>query len=305
MRPIVGLTLNYRDAERTSRCIGSLLDDGALAVFVWDNSADDGMSAQALRARWQNEPRVIIEESAANLGFAAGVNRGMDMILGRWPTAWIMLINNDACVFPGALQTLAAALETQPQAVVAYPRIDHGGQISGTIFYQRHFALLSFDKPWPGSFPYPSGCALLIAPERVELPLYDEDFFMYGEDVLLGWRLGPARLAHVPQVIVWHEGSASSRNGSTFYERHLVAGHLRLAKKLARTGTEAFILLGCRIMSLSLRGLWRSVHFRSFIPLRALGEGWLLVFSSSVSASHDSARNNRHGAETHHDPSKT
>jgi len=32
--PLVGLTLNYHDAESTSRCIASLLQDGATAVVV-------------------------------------------------------------------------------------------------------------------------------------------------------------------------------------------------------------------------------------------------------------------------------
>jgi GT2 family glycosyltransferase len=95
-RLIVGLTLNYRDAERTSRCIASLLADGAAAVLVWDNSEDDGVSARELDQRWAREPRVIVELSARNLGFAAGVNRGIEAILARWPQAWVMLLNNDA-----------------------------------------------------------------------------------------------------------------------------------------------------------------------------------------------------------------
>ncbi|TSE27975.1 Glycosyl transferase family 2 [Tepidimonas thermarum] len=222
-RPLIGLTLNYRDAARTSRCVASLLADGADGVLVWDNSADGGRSAQALCQHWVHEPRVHIEVSTRNLGFSAGVNRGIDAALARWPQAWVLLINNDATLHRGALQTLAQALNAQPQAVVAYPRVDHDGQVIGTVYYQRLFALLRFDRAWPGSFSYPSGSALLIAPERIRPPLFDEDFFMYGEDVMLGWRLGASRMAHVPQVLAWHEGSASSRNGSWFYETHVVA----------------------------------------------------------------------------------
>lgn len=271
---LIGLILNYRDAERTHRCVTSVLADGAAGVVIWDNSEDGGVSAEALRLRWQADPRVAIELSTHNLGFAAGVNRGIDTILERWPKAWVMLINNDAVLSTGALQALSQALLSHPEAVIAYPRVDHNGKVIGTIYYQRHFAILSFGRPWPGSFPFPSGCALLIAPERVSMPLFDEDFFMYGEDAMLGWRLGAKRMVHVPQVLVHHEGNASSRNGSAFYEQQIAAGHWRLAKKLARTRAEVFLLLGCRFISLSARALWRALRFRNFIPLRALIQGW-------------------------------
>jgi N-acetylglucosaminyl-diphospho-decaprenol L-rhamnosyltransferase len=276
-KPIVGLTLNYRDAERTSRCIASLLADGAAAVLVWDNSEDDGVSARELRQRWVREARVIVEASPRNLGFAAGVNRGIEVILARWPQAWVMLLNNDAVLQRSALSALASALNDQPRAVIAYPRVDHDGQVIGTVYYQRWFALLRFDRPWPGSFPYPSGSALLIAPERIELPLFDEDFFMYGEDVMLGWRLGAARMVHVPQVLVWHEGSASSRNGSVFYELHVAAGHWRLAHKLANNPADAAALLAGRCISLSARALIRAVRSRSLVPVLAFFKGLRLA----------------------------
>jgi GT2 family glycosyltransferase len=273
----VGLTLNYRDEERTSRCVRSLLDDGAHAVLVWDNSEDNGASAQSLREIWRNEPRVVIEQCPRNLGFAAGVNRGLEAILERLPNAWVMLLNNDAVVRPGALAALCAALRAQPDALIAYPRVDHGGRLVGTAYYQRVFALLRFDRPWPGSFPYPSGSALLIAPERTEMPLFDEDFFMYGEDVLLGWRLGPSRMAHVPEVLVFHEGSATSRNGSLFYEIRLVESHLRLADKLAKGCLDPMLLLLGRAITLPARAAVRAVRYRSFTPIKALWQGWRMA----------------------------
>jgi GT2 family glycosyltransferase len=114
---------------------------------VWDNSEDDGVSARELDQRWAREPRVIVELSARNLGFAAGVNRGIEAILARWPQAWVMLLNNDAVLQRGALVTLAGALNDQSRAVIAYPHVDHDGQVIGTVYYQRWFALLRFDRP--------------------------------------------------------------------------------------------------------------------------------------------------------------
>lgn len=275
--PIIGLTLNYRDPARTSRCIRSLLDDGAHGVVIWDNSEDGGQSAAILRAQWQLEPSVNIVESPCNLGFAAGVNQGLRAIAERWPGSWVMLLNNDATVHSGALRALASALAAQPQAVIAYPRVSHGGHAIGTVYYQRHFALLRFDRPWPGTFPSPGGSALLVAPERDREPLFDEEFFMYGEDVFLGWRLGVARMTQVPQVLVDHEGSASSGMASAFYESRLVAGHWLLARKLARRRLDYLLLHTGRIASLSARALLRALRYRSLRPLWALGAGWQLA----------------------------
>jgi GT2 family glycosyltransferase len=100
---------------------------------------------------------------------------------------------------------------------------------------------------------------------------------MYGEDVLLGWRLGAARMVHVPQVLVWHEGSASSRNGSVFYELHVAAGHWRLAHKLGNNPADSALLLAGRCISLSARALIRAVRLRSLIPVLAFFKGLRLA----------------------------
>ncbi|WP_298290496.1 glycosyltransferase [Thiomonas sp.] len=276
--PIVALTLNYRDAVRTQRCVDSLLAAGAKGVLVWDNSADAGLSAQALRQSLAAQPAVQIVVSERNLGFAAGVNRGMEVIAQRWPGAWVFLINNDAVIDPSALDKLAQALCTNPQAVIAYPRIKHGERVLGTMHYQRLFALLSFDEPMPGSFPYPSGAALLVATDRTQAPLLDEDFFMYGEDVMLGWRLGTQRMAHVAEILVEHEASASARNGSLFYEMHVAAGHWLLGHKLARNPLDQLLLFGGRCLSLPARALLRTMRQRSLNPLIGLVRGWLLAW---------------------------
>lgn len=276
-QPVIGLTLNYRDAIRTSRCLASLLENGVQKVLIWDNSEDDGVSAKELRQLWAGDLRVGIIVSPRNLGFAVGVNRGLDTILRRRPDACIILINNDAVLRTGGLSRLVEVLNQNPQAVIAYPRINHGGREIGTAFYQRHFALLSFDKAMPGSFAYPSGCAMLIAPERAEIPLFDEDFFMYGEDWMLGWRLGAQRMAYVPEVLVDHEGSATSSLGSEFYETRLVTGHWLLGRKLARNRADRILLTLGRTLSLTARALVRSWRYRCTLPMRALWRGWKLA----------------------------
>lgn len=277
-RPVIGLTLHYRHAALTDRCVRSLLADGADAVLIWDNTGDGGKSANEIDICREQPDRAMLEISPVNLGFAAGVNRGMEKILARWPQAWIFLLNNDAEVLPGAVAKLCAALAVESGAVVAFPRIDQVGHTSGATYYQRHTGFLS-SRPLPASVMHPSGCALLIAPERIELPLFDEDFFMYGEDVMLGARLGSQRMVHVPEVLVRHAGNAGSGQGSAFYEERMVAAHWLLARKLSRSRSEYIINLLGRFLMLPTRAAVRSVRLRSLRPWQSLHRGWQIAMN--------------------------
>ena len=275
--PVVGLLLNFRDAPRSAACARALLEDGAIHVLVWDNSDDNGNTGRALRTALAADNRVSIKISPANFGFAAGVNRGMDWIARHHPGAWVLLINNDAHLVAGGLSALRDALMRHPEAKLAYPKIDHAGNVLGTVYYQRWFGLLS-PRPLVGSYPYASGCCMLLNTTRIGPNVFDEDFFMYGEDMELGCRLRRESGAMLYLPIVWarHEGSASSGLGTPFYEARMVAAHLILARKLAHGPIGHTALLVGRGSMLIARALVRAMRYRSLVPLRALREGWHL-----------------------------
>jgi GT2 family glycosyltransferase len=262
------------------------LEDGVQHVLVWDNSSDEGVSAQLLLNLLSGESRVTIVESEENLGFAAGVNRGLAWLERHYPKAWVLLLNNDAIILRGGIGKLTETLRLYPHAWIAYPDIEHGGRRLGTVFYHRLTGLLT-SHPLPGSFPYPSGCCLLIAPERIATPLFNEHFFMYGEDIELGWRLSKlssGTVAHNPTMLVTHEGSASSGLGSAFYEARMVAAHLLLARALSRSAIGYATLLLGRLPLLAARSIARAIRFRSTVPLRALGGGWRIARGQMTSA---------------------
>jgi GT2 family glycosyltransferase len=270
MRPVTAVLINFRDAERTSKCVRSVLREHIDQVLVWDNSEDTGLSAASVQQEFQGEPRVQVEVCSRNLGFAAGANRAVESARRDRPGNWILLINNDATLREGALGRMAGVLADQPQMQLVSPGISHAGVVSGPLFYQR-WTGLQFHRPAPGSFAFPTGCCLLMAPERITLPLFDETFFMYGEDVALGARL--QAVAHLPEVLVDHEGSASSGLGSRFYEERLVAAHCLLAGVLARSAMERCAMLSVRLPLLLVRAVLRSLRFRSLLPIRALCGG--------------------------------
>lgn len=277
-RRVVGLLLNYRDASRSVACIRSLLNEGIEQVVVWDNSADGGLSASAINAAYAEDPRVLVHMCDENLGFAAGVNRGLKLCATQLNATDVLLINNDAVLLPGALQTYMDAVRDHPNAAVISMDVEHAGQRQGPMYYQR-WCGLQFKHPAWGTFAYASGSCLWIVLKNSPPPLLDEDFFMYGEDCELGWRLRrrPDAWIHVPHCLVMHEGSAASGLGSPFYEARLVAAHILLARKLADNALQRLVFFALRIPILLTRALVRCLRYGSLEPWRALSAGMRLA----------------------------
>lgn len=267
--PVIGLVLHYRNAELTVRCLKSLLEENICHVLVWDNS--ESWDASALASAIPDRGRLTIVGTGRNLGFAAGVNKGLDFIAKQWPDSAVLLINNDAVLLPGGLRALQSTLASNPEAHIVYPYTDHGGWVRGSTYYHRVTGLIS-DRHLPGSFTYASGCCLLINLPVTGAFLYDEDFFMYGEDIALGARLSavPNAMQLVRRVLVKHIGSASSGHATQFYEFHVNLAHLKLARKLARNRLHLAMLVLGRAVMLPLRALTRSLRYRSLVPVSSL-----------------------------------
>jgi len=78
--------------------------EGELEVVVVDNGSADG-SVENLAREF---PRVIVIHNAENLGFAGAINQGVEAASGEW----ILLLNNDAVLTPGALRILVDGLKS-------------------------------------------------------------------------------------------------------------------------------------------------------------------------------------------------
>lgn len=276
---MVGLTLHYRDADTTERCLRSLLDEGLHHVLVWDNSEDNGYSGSMLMSRFESENRVSVVVSPVNLGFAIGVNAGMRWLSKRFPGGCVLLINNDACLLPGAARELYQAFFSKPDVKLVYPRIQQGPTSADTKYYHRWLALQSARK-WPGSFIYPNGCCLLLTADERRQPWFDEDYFMYGEDTLLGWRFRAdlGQIIGLEKTLVSHEGAASSGAGSLFYESRMVAAHLIFVRKTASTRLEGLCMMVGRACTLPLRAVVRAIRHCSMVPIQALLEGARIAY---------------------------
>lgn len=250
----------------------SLESAGGAELVVVDHGSTDG-TVELVRERFP-EARLIEQE---NRGFGAGSNAGMRVASGRY----FLLLNSDAWLAEGALDRLVAFADAHPGAAVVGPRLLNP---DGTL--QR--SVRGFPTPWriateyfflrklaPGSralnafyaggfghdrvyeADFVMGSCLLVRRAAVdEVGLFDEDFFMYSEEVDWCWRFRQAGwdVLFTPEAEAVHVGGATTtRNwGPSFREQ--VRGHLRFLAK-HRGLDEAEQARRLMLVALRLRGL--------------------------------------------------
>ena len=274
---IVALLLHFRNAAQTHDCIASLLREGVDHLVVVDNSDDGGSSLAVLKAMLGSaDSPIFYLEPGKNLGFSRGINAGMALISSTWIGADVLVINNDAVLAEGSLDKLhEAVIGVAP--VIAAPRIQGpSGVVSPKVFYRHLSATL---RPEPGSrFEHAllGGPCLMVHSSLCTAGFFDETFFFYGDDIELSHRMaaGGVALVEVPGALLVHEGSASSRMGSLFYEYHMARAHLLITGRLGYRLSGRLCLLTCRVFTLTARALFRSVRFGSMKPWKGLAMAW-------------------------------
>lgn len=275
---ICAIVLNYRDAARTFSCLQSLAGQGLEIALVVDNSADAGASAdlasamQSLR-EGDMDFNLSVVTPPENLGFSRGINLALNAAIARTCDTYL-LINNDAEAAPGMVEMLAAGVRKTGVAIPVV--LTQDGTPQPGFWYQRFLGLMAV-RPLPGAFAFPSGCCLMFGRELlIGGMLLDEDFFMYGEDVLLGWNL--LRTGKTPclieQAVAYHTGRASAGNAGLFYEYHTARAHVLLALKTRRTRMEIPLLILTKSAGMLLRATWRALRGANVMPLLAFFLAW-------------------------------
>lgn len=259
------IIVTYDSRQEIGACLDALAPDfeGAATVTVVDNQSTDG-TAGFVRQRW---PLVRVIEAGGNLGFSRANNIG----IAATRSEYVLLLNPDTIATPEAIARLVSALDSQPDAAIAGPRLldEHrqpelsfGPPISpwGELTQKLRMALYARRVPMAvryverrsreaGDRAWVTGACLLIRRADLEAAgLLDERYFMYTEDVDLctAVRARGRRVIFVPEAEVIHlRGRSAARNPDTerlrrrsqlaYYEKHLPrwAGALRLYLRLS------------------------------------------------------------------------
>jgi GT2 family glycosyltransferase len=202
-------------------------------IIVVDNGSTDD-SVKWLQEHW---PSVQVIANSENLGFAAAVNQGVQASAATF----VATLNNDTQVEPGWLAALAGAIESEARVGMCASKMLFAHRL-GTINsagVRVDRACMAWD--WLGGEPDVNqgtelvevfgACAGAALYRRVmleEIGGFDQDFFMYLEDVDVAWRarLAGWRCLYVPAARVLHRHSASSVEGSPF--KNLYSGRSKI-----------------------------------------------------------------------------
>ena len=192
---------------RSLRCVGSWVADDELVV-VDNASSDDTLEVIKVVA-----PSATVLRQRVNVGFAAGANAGARMARGDL----LVFLNPDATPTPGFAAAIRAPSDRGWSAWMGLVTAD-GGRLVNTSGGVIHFTGIAWageaGRPSPGTLSGPreaaflSGACMAVPREQWDRSGgFDEDFFMYQEDVDLSLRLrlGGGRLGVEPRAVVDHD----------------------------------------------------------------------------------------------------
>ena len=272
---ICAVILNYFGAEDTIACVQQLCTQNIERVCVVDNSADADQAA-LLAAAFAGQDTIVLLETGKNIGFAAGINYGLRHLQLPDFDA-VLVLNNDTLIPDGFIEILcssACAADLQ----IAGPRIHHYPDTarlwSRGSWYNAWFGLVTH-RPLalPGNISYLTGCCLLIQCRVFEtIGLFDERFFMYGEDVDFCFRAARAGLKTgvIDDAVLYHKANASSRNNSFFYEQQVARAHLHLSQCLFERRSTRTLSACVKIPILCVRALLRTLRFGNLNAIKGL-----------------------------------
>lgn len=245
--------VSYNTRDVLATCLESLVSEGVEDVTIVDNGSTDG-TLELVRDRF---PRFRLKINTENRGYGAAAN---DAVRDSRCSA-VLVLNSDTVVETGTLASLTAYLLAHPEAGLVGPRLlnpDHSLQPSCFPFPGIIDALLSetglhrLVRVIPGvrerllrtwshdrarRVPWVKGAALAIRLSAfAAVDGFDEEIFMYGEEVDFARRLADARYEthFAPAATVVHLGGASSGDQLATYPAR-VAATRRYLRRYARS----------------------------------------------------------------------
>ena len=221
--------VTWNSAAHLPRCLSSLEEQSLqdFEIVVIDNGSTDG----GMDGIKENYPELAIrtKKLGTNTGFAVANNIGARMAHGEW----LALLNADAFPEPDWLEKLVKAADQYPNAFFASRQIQANApdlldgegdvlHISG-LAWRKNYGL-PFQKKDETEEIFSPCAAAALYPRQAFLDVggFDEDFFSYYEDVVLGFRLRLHGLKayYLPSAVVHHVGSASTGKMSDFSVYH-------------------------------------------------------------------------------------
>jgi hypothetical protein len=237
MRQIAVVIVNYKTPGLVIDCLHSLVDEvrslGDCRVIVVENGSPDDSAEQFRRAidtnGWGSWCELIVSEK--NLGFAGGNNVALRPVMaGPQVPDYVLLLNPDTVILPGAIRILVDFLETHPKVGLAgsqlvnryethspqrsafrFPTIaselDDGMKLGYLSRLLHRWVVAPPVQNFNHETGWVAGASMLVRRQVIEdIGLMDDDYFLYYEetDYMLRARRAGWRTWYVPGSKVIH-----------------------------------------------------------------------------------------------------
>ncbi|MBS1773156.1 MAG: glycosyltransferase [Bacteroidetes bacterium] len=236
----------------------------AAEVIVVDNDSKDGSIAM-IKSKY---PQVRLIENKENVGFGKANNQGVEIAQGEY----ILFLNPDTVMPEDFFTKMLGYMDAHPEAGSIGPKlIDGKGQFapdgkksfpslsvaifkttginkifSKSPYFNKYYAVHIGDNE-TAAVEVLSGCCMLVRKTVIDKigGAFDEDYFMYCEDVDLSWRIKQAGYQNVyyPEATLIHYKGESTRKATLSYVRIFNEALVTFVKKhYSKSNARLFIL---------------------------------------------------------------
>lgn len=265
MKDISVVIVNYNVKDLVDNCIASIYKANSsskfsLDIFFVDNNSVDGSSSHIK----EKYPEVNIIELEENLGFSKANNIALKQVDSKF----ILILNPDTLLEENTFEKMIKFFEDNPKAgAVTSKLIKQDGTLDAAC--KRSFPtpsaaiprMLGLSRLFPNSKIFSKYnltyldenethkidaiCgAFMFIPKKVldETGYFDEDYFMYGEDLDLCYRINKAGydIYYFPEVTTIHLKGESTKKTHLSYVNNFY-GAMNIFVKKNFTGSSRFL----------------------------------------------------------------
>ncbi|MEE2657977.1 MAG: glycosyltransferase family 2 protein [Candidatus Latescibacterota bacterium] len=243
---------NWNGAAHIDRCLSALyaqtiaLDE----VVIVDNGSTDGS------VEWieQHYPHATLLYNPENLGYCVGYNRA----IAATSTSLVLILNTDVFLDPCYVETACEVFTREDLTSAVTGQFFEEGtqqQISGGFGLRRQMRIVP-ESPLGEErevFGVSGAAALFrrsaLEEASVDGEIFDTDYFSYGEDIDLAWRLRLLgwQARYTPEAKAHHVGSGSLSgrlrfvDKPAFFQRHVLKNrYLTVAKNASAAQLPEF-----------------------------------------------------------------
>ena len=239
------IIVSYNTKELLKECVESIVSNIAkplsYEIIVVDNNSTDGTKEWLSKNKREKDAKhssfkIIFNEQ--NVGFAKAVNQGIKESKGEY----ILLLNSDIKVLPGAIKGLISFAQRRKDVGVAAPKLlNKNGKTSQASCYKLPTIRGAINEYWfgkkgsyekylprggnPVKVEAVIGAAMLLPKTVIDVVgLFNEKYFMYFEDLDYCRRVNKNGLAvyYLPQIRMIHHHGASGKKTPSKVSHYLV-----------------------------------------------------------------------------------